>query len=316
MKTLDIVVPFFNESEGIEVFLKSLEKNFEKSSYFVNYIFIDDGSTDNTWKELIKFGNNRACTLLKFSRNFGHQEAIYAGLVHAKGDLCAILDGDGQDPPEILLKMVAVLEQENCDVVYGVRETREESWYKNLAYKYFYRVLDVFSSYRIPLDAGDFSVLSSRVVKHLVKNYEHNLFIRGTRAYIGLKQIPFYYDRPKREHGEAKYDFFKLLTLALNGLISSGHAPLKLASIVGLCVSLLSFAYGILTIFQKIFTNTTVPGYTTTIILLTFLGGVQLLFLGLIGEYMARIYDNSRNRPLFVIEEKITREEKSLSRAS
>jgi dolichol-phosphate mannosyltransferase len=244
--------------------------------------------------------------IVNLSRNFGHQTAITAGLDYASGDIVAIMDSDLQDPPEVLPAFFQK-QREGYDVVYAIRKNRKEGVLKKAAYTIFYRLLQRIANINIPLDSGDFCVISRRALNTLKSIPERNRFLRGLRGWIGFKQIGMEYDRDKRFAGEAKYTFSKLLKLAFDGFVSFSYMPLRLASILGLIVSALSFI-GILIIFYLSFLTSktlSVPGWASVAVIILFLGGVQLVTIGIIGEYIGRVYDEVKQRPLYVVQDVI-----------
>ncbi len=300
-----IVIPVYNEEELLEVLFTRLKTSLEDLDDSWEVILINDGSKDKSLTMLKEFHKRDSrFKVLSFSRNFGHQTAITAGINFARGDAVIIMDADLQDPPEILGKFIDKW-KEGYEVVYAVRKKRKESAFKKLAYLSFYRLLRSVSDIDIPLDTGDFCIMDRKIVKILNRLPERNRFVRGIRSWSGYRQIGMEYERDKRLAGEPKYTMKKLFKLAFDGLISFSKLPLRIASVMGVAVSALSFLYGIGTFFQKVFTQTTVPGYATTIILITFLGGIQLITIGIIGEYLGRVYDEVKNRPLYILSDVI-----------
>jgi dolichol-phosphate mannosyltransferase len=241
--------------------------------------------------------------VLSLSRNFGQQPAILAGLSFVKGEYIGIIDGDLQDPPELLQILMAKLE-EGFDVVYAIRKKRKEGFIKRMLYRNYYRILKNMSNVEIPLDSGDFSMMRRFVVDYILKIPEQSLFIRGIRSWVGFKQTGVEYEREKRQAGMPKYTFRKLLLLAYNGIFSFSNFPVKILSRLGFLVILFSFIYIIITLIKKYAYGNVPQGFTTIIIFLILFNGIQLLALGLIGEYVLRIYDESRKRPLYIIRDK------------
>ncbi|EKE14075.1 MAG: glycosyl transferase family protein, partial [uncultured bacterium] len=241
-----------------------------------------------------------------FSRNFGHQTAVTAGLDFATGDAVAILDADLQDPPEILPKFFEKLSQ-GYDVVYAIRKKRKENIFKKAAYSLFYKILHLIASVDIPLDSGDFCVLSQRMVKTINSFPERNRFIRGLRSWAGFKQIGLEYEREKRFAGESKYGLKKLFKLAFDGIFSFSFIPLQIMFILGSASLFLSILGIFLAVYMKYFTTAynRVPGFATTTILIMFVGGLQLFSIGVMGEYLRRVYDEVKQRPQYIIESKI-----------
>ena len=301
---ISIVVPVYNEEAGIQEFykrIKKVAKNFDCDS--TEIIFVDDGSQDSSYHQLIELAQrDSTLRVIKFSRNFGHQIAISAGMEHAKGDAVVIIDADLQDPPEVIHQFVAKW-KEGFDVVFGVRITREgESWLKLWTAAMFYRILRFIAQIEIPVDTGDFRLMSRRALNHLLSLTERDRFVRGLVSWIGFKQCGVSYAREKRNAGETKYPYRKMLRFALDGITSFSNIPLKLASFLGYLTSLLAFLYACSVFIQKVL-GYTVQGWATIMVGLLFLGGVQLICLGIIGEYIGRIFNETKRRPLYIIEE-------------
>lgn len=304
---LSIVTPVYNEEEILSEFYKRLTAVLEKMGEPYEIILVNDGSSDNSlgiMKEIN--GRDKRVKIVNLSRNFGHQTAITAGLDHVTGDVVAIMDSDLQDPPEALPAFFQK-QRQGYDVVYAIRKNRKEGGLKKAAYAVFYRLLKKMANINIPLDSGDFCVMSSKALNTLKSMPERNRFLRGLRGWIGFRQIGMEYDRDKRFAGEVKYTFNKLLKLALDGFVSFSYMPLRLASILGLIVSALSFI-GILIIFYLSFLTSktlSVPGWASVAVIILFLGGVQLVTIGIIGEYIGRVYDEVKQRPLYIVQDAI-----------
>lgn len=275
-------------------------------------IFVDDGSTDETLRLLSEVAlSDSRFKVLSFSRNFGHQAAVYAGLEASSGMAVGVIDADLQDPPEVLLQCLEQV-QAGADVAYGVRLKRKETLWKRAAYKAFYRLLQALSDVAIPLDSGDFCVMSRRVVNVLVNLPERNVFMRGLRAWAGFKQVAVEYERAPRAAGESKYSLGRLIKLATDGIFSFSVAPLRLATYAGLIVVVLSLVYGLFTIIWRIVgfqfmghAAQELPGWTTLVSGMLFLHGIELLILGVVGEYVGRIYAEAKQRPRYVLKDKI-----------
>ena len=302
-----VVLPVYNEQENINSLYKRVTKVLVDLKKEHEIIFVNDGSHDKTkviLEDLHKKNNN--IKVINFSRNFGHQTAVTAGLDFATGEEVAILDADLQDPPEILPKFFAKL-AEGYDVVYAIRKKRKENIFKKTAYSIFYKLLRLIASVDIPLDSGDFCVLSQRMVKTINSFPERNRFVRGLRSWAGFKQVGIEYERDKRYAGESKYGFNKLLKLAFDGIFSFSFIPLRIMFILGsvsLCLSIIGIGWAI---YMKFFTTAyaQVPGFATTTILIMFVGGLQLFSIGIMGEYLRRVYDEVKQRPQYIIESKI-----------
>ncbi|HMO50416.1 MAG TPA: glycosyltransferase family 2 protein [Kiritimatiellia bacterium] len=296
-----LIVPCYNEEEVLPQLLDRLSRITADWPYPVYVLFVNDGSRDRT-QEILDAAcvANPAFACVQFSRNFGHQAAVTAGLVHAKGDVIAVIDADLQDPPEFILTMIEKW-REGYDVVYGIRTNRKESGLLRLAYATFYRMLKKMANVDLPLDAGDFSLMDRRVVDRINALPEHNRFIRGLRGWVGFKQIGLPYEREARQAGAPKYNMRRLVNLALDGLISFSSVPLRIAAWVGALASLLGFVLMVFSIVGGLFYGRTPTGWTSLAVMLLFFGGIQLIVLGIIGEYVGRIFDEVKNRPHYVV---------------
>jgi dolichol-phosphate mannosyltransferase len=308
---LSIVVPVLNEEDNIPLLRKRLSEVAAHWSFPLEVVLVDDGSTDNTLALLRTLhAEDSRFKYISFSRNFGHQAAVSAGLHHVSGDVVAVLDADLQDPPEELPRFLEYWSQ-GYQVIYGIRTRRKENVLKRFAYYSFYRLLAWCSSLNIPLDAGDFCVMDRRIVDDLNAMPERNRFIRGLRSWVGDRQIGLPYERHRRLAGEAKYTLVKLLRLAFDGIISFSHRPLQLAGALGFGVCLLSFLGIVFYVVHRLLNRKIfglapqdVPGFTTLILVILFIGGVQLLTLGVFGEYLGRIFDEVKQRPLYIVKER------------
>ena len=297
---LSIVIPVFNEAENLPTLHARLTDALNRLGFDYEIVLVDDGSEDQSPEILKRLeSEDRRVVVVEFARNFGHQVAISAGLEHSRGRAVCIMDADLQDPPEVLHTFLAKW-QEGWEVVYAVRTERKEWWGKRLAYASFYRLLQRVANIDIPLDAGDFCIMDRRVVDELVGMPERNRFIRGIRSWVGFRQIGVPYERQARHAGSPKYTFRKLLYLALDGLISFSHMPLRIITILGFTVSALSFLVAMVYIVMKVTLGIGVPGFTTLVVSIFFLAGIQLMTIGVIGEYIGRISDEVKCRPLYV----------------
>jgi len=300
--TLGLVIPCFNEEAVLPQLLAALEAFCAKAPCPIRILFIDDGSKDRTFDILAEATQRHphmAC--LRFSRNFGHQIAVAAGLRYVQGDVVGVLDADLQDPPEVLLQMMAKW-RDGFDVVYGVRQNRKEGLLLRTAYALFYRLLKRVANVELPLDAGDFCLMDRRVVDCLKQMPEHSPFIRGLRGWVGFRQNGFPYDRAARAGGESKYNFGRLLNLAVQGLVSFSGVPLRLAAWIGVLASGLGFCLMIWALVSALVLDKVPPGWASLAVMVLFFGGVQLIVLGIMGEYLGRIFDEVKNRPHFVID--------------
>jgi len=300
-----LIIPCYNEEEVVPMLLERLGHLSEEWPYPVKILFVDDGSRDRTVELLnaaCQENANMACIAL--SRNFGHQTAVTAGLAHAVGDVVAVIDADLQDPPEFILDMIDKW-REGFDVVYGVRRNRKESPVLCAAYALFYRVLKKIANIDLPLDSGDFSLMDRRVVDYINSMPEHNRFIRGLRGWVGFKQIGLPYERQARQAGTPKYNLFRLSNLAMNGLISFSAVPLKLASWLGVFASFLGFLLLLWSSISGLISGKTPPGWASLAFIVLLFGGIQLIVLGIIGEYISRIFDEVKRRPHFIVEDTV-----------
>jgi len=300
-----LVLPIYNEEENIASLVTRLKAVMDKLRDY-EIIFVNDGSTDRSQALLESYARkNKNLRVLNFSRNFGHQAAVTAGLDHSHGEMVAILDADLQDPPEVLPEFFAKL-SEGYDVVYAIRRQRKESLVKKAMYFLFYRILRLVANIKIPLDSGDFCVMKRRIVLQLGELPERNRFIRGLRSWVGFHQTGIEYERQSREKGESKYTLTKMFKLAFDGIFSFSYFPLQLLTWSGFLFLVLAMLGIFLTLYAKLFTDIFIPrGFPTTIIVILFIGGMNMFSLGLIGEYIGRIYDEVKQRKIYVIESKV-----------
>ncbi|MGL4294012.1 MAG: glycosyltransferase family 2 protein [Bacteroidales bacterium] len=305
---IDIVIPCYNEEEVLHESYRRFKNVFSKVDFDYSLIFVNDGSKDKTpeiLKELASRDSN--VKVLSFSRNFGHQNAVSAGLHHADGDAVVIIDADLQDPPEVIPDMVEKWQSTRSNIVYAVRESRKgESFFKLITAKLFYRTLNLLSDYQFPVDTGDFRLIDKHVLDAFRQFPEKHKYLRGLFSWMGFKQEPFYYKREERFAGETKYSFAKMIKLASIGIFGFSKKPLKLA--ISLGVSCIFFA--ILLVIWMLFLNIfrpeqIVPGWSSTIFIVLLMGGIQLFTIGILGEYIGNIFDETKNRPEYLIQEKI-----------
>lgn len=298
---LSLVIPAFNEEENLPELHHRLRAALDPLGLAYEIIFVNDGSRDRTLDVLHDLAHHDPCVVvLDLARNFGHQVAISAGMDHSRGQAVMILDADLQDPPEVLPQFISKW-REGYDVVYAVREQRKEGFFKRSAYSLFYRLLKRVAHIDIPLDAGDFCIMDRRVVDLLNAMPERNRFVRAIRSWVGLNQVGLAYERQARHAGQPKYTFRKLLYLALDGLVSFSYLPLRLISMTGVAVSILSMLIAIVYIIQKLTVGLYPPGFATTVVAIFFLAGIQLITIGVIGEYVGRIFEEVKRRPLYVV---------------
>ncbi len=307
---ISIVIPIFNEEETILALYARLKKVFDEVRDEFEVIFVNDGSRDLSLALIKDIHNkNKRCKALSFSRNFGHQTAVTAGLMYAQGDAVIILDGDLQDPPEIIPQFVNKW-REGYQVVYGIRRKRKELMPKRFTYFIFYRILRYIADINIPLDSGDFCLMDRKVVKLLNSLPERGRFVRGLRSWVGFRQVGLEFERDRRLAGKSKYSFWKLLKLAFDGIFSFSEIPLKLVMLAGFVISGMSFAFVLYVVFNFIFgihmyLISKNPGWASLIVSITSLGGIQLIAIGLLGEYLARVFKEVKQRPHFIIDELI-----------
>ena len=308
MKKISVVVPMYYEEKVVKECYQRLSGILQKLiNYDYEIIFINDGSKDRTLELLEEIAElDKKVKILSFARNFGHQCAVTAGLKHVTGDAIVIIDADLQDPPELIPDMILLWEEGN-KIVYGKRKTREgESVFKLISAKMFYEALNALSDVNIPKDTGDFRLVDREVVDVINSLPEHNKFLRGLWSWVGYKQIPYEYQRKKRFAGKTKYPLKKMVKLASDGIISFSTKPLKIVGAFGLisiAISVFIMIYAIISFIFKL--NNLTAGWTSLMVAITFFAGVQLLSIWIMSEYIARIYDESKNRPQYIIEKKI-----------
>lgn len=308
MKKISVVIPMYYEEQVAELCYKRVSDVLKKlDEYEYEIIFVNDGSKDKTLQILKEIAKcDKYVKVISFSRNFGHQAAVTAGIRYVNGDAIVIMDADLQDPPELIPDMLKLWEEGN-EVIYGKRKTRKgESAFKLLTAKMFYSFLNSMSEVEIPKNTGDFRLVDRKVIDVVNSLPEHNKFLRGLFSWVGFEQKAFLYDRPKRELGETKYPLKKMMKLAKDGVIGFSTKPLKLLGGLGALSILLSFAILIYSILSFAFKwNQLAPGWTSIMVSITFFAGVQLFSLWLMSEYISRIYDESKDRPEYIIKEKI-----------
>lgn len=309
---ISVVVPCYNEKEVLGELYQRLTAAAEAWQESYEVILVDDGSDEATWHQIEEIhGRDPRWKAVRFSRNFGHQTAVSAGIALAGGRAVIVIDADLQDPPEELHRFLAKW-REGYEVVYGLRRKRKEGLVKRTCYHGFYRILAGISQPPIPVDSGDFCLMDRKVVDLLKSMPERNRFVRGLRAWVGFRQIGLEYERQAREAGRPKYNFRKLVRLAVDGILSFSTWPLRLATRLGLIVSTIAFLGAVFTFVQRVFADWfakiglgPVPGFATIVIAILFLGGVQLICLGIIGEYIGRIYDEVKGRPSWIVRESL-----------
>jgi len=298
---ISIVVPVYNEEAVLPELCRRLQATFRDLSSNFEVIFVDDGSSDRSAEMIDEMHSEdpHFCAI-HLSRNFGHQAAVTAGLEYATGDVTCVMDADLQDPPEVLPALLAEWEK-GSDVVYGVRRNRKESRIKVELYHAFYRLLSRLSAVPMPLDSGDFCLVSRAVLDEMNRLPEKERFVRGLRAWVGFRQVGVDYDRDSRSAGDSKYSFFALVRLAVNGIVSFSDKPLIYVTLFGALISALSFLYGFYLIVYRLLFGGVITGYASLMGGLLFLSGVQLLSLGLVGIYISKIFQEVKARPTYVV---------------
>lgn len=302
-KLISYIFPIYNEQGNIPLLYKTMDTLFKKNKYYTyEIIFINDGSKDSSLELLVDLQKNDSrIKVIDFSRNFGHQIAVTAGLDAAQGDAVIIMDSDMQDPPKVSFELLKKWE-DGFDVVYAQRRSRKDTFFKKLTADVFYRTLQKIADIDIPRNTGDFRLVDRKVVNEMKKFKEHNRFLRGMVSFIGFNQAAVQFDRDERHAGETGYPLKKMLKFAADGIFSFSSAPLKLISGIGYWVALLSFLGILYAIFMKLFfPQITIEGWTFIVIAILFIGGVQMIMLGVLGSYIGRIYTESQNRPLYMI---------------
>lgn len=299
-----IIVPMFNEEEVIEHTYLRLKQVMNCTGENYEIILVNDGSKDRTAAIAGDISNRDSnVRVIDFSRNFGHQIAITAGMDHAKGQAIVVIDADLQDPPEVILDMISKW-KEGYEVVYAKRLVRKgETLFKRITAKLFYRLLRRMTSVEIPLDTGDFRLIDRKVCDVLKGLKEKNRFVRGLVSWVGFRQTYVEYVREERFAGETKYPLRKMISFALDGITSFSHKPLKMATYLGFTLSISSFVYLFVVLFQKLFTSKTIAGWASVMGINLLFNGIVLMLLGVIGEYIGRIYDESKDRPLYIVSE-------------
>jgi len=300
---VSVVVPIYNEEKTIPELYNRLKNAVTKISQDYELVFVNDGSSDNSLLELLKLSqNDNNVVFINFSRNFGHQIAVTAGLDHCKGKAVVIIDGDLQDPPELIPELYAKY-KEGYEVVYARRSQREgESWFKKFSAKMFYRILQKSTSINIPVDTGDYRLIDRKIVDLLKQMPEHNKFLRGQIAWLGFRQTQVLFNRDKRKYGTTGYPLSKMLRFALDGITGFSEKPLQMVTKLGFFFSIISVVIILYAFYSHFVLHRTIAGWTSLILSSMLFGGVQLISIGIIGEYVSRINNNVRNRPLYVIE--------------
>ena len=298
---VSVVIPVYDEEDNLPLLYRRLTNVLEEAEPSYELVFVDDGSQDSSTEILQDLcDRDNRVIMIQLARNFGHQVAISAVLDYARGDGVIIMDADLQDPPEVLPQFIGKW-REGHDIVYAVRTNRREGRLKRWAYTSFYRLLQRIANIQIPLDAGDFCIMDRKAVEILNSMPERNRFVRGIRSWIGLDQVGLAYDRDSRYAGEPKFTISRLVYLALDGLVSFSFIPLRAISILGFIISFISILLAIMYTIQKLTRGLNPPGFATIVVAIFFLAGIQLITLGVIGEYIGRIFEQVKQRPLYVV---------------
>lgn len=307
LETHSLVIPIFNEEATLPLLFARLEPlvtKFKNQNMALEVVLVNDGSRDKS-REILNQGAQTYpwIKVLHFSRNFGHQVAITAGLEWATGQTVTVMDGDLQDPPELIEDFLRKW-REGFEVVFAVREKRQgETWFKLTTAKVFYRLIRKLTHIEIPVDTGDFRLMDRRAVKAFLSLGERHRFVRGMVSWVGFKQTGVFYKRDSRRHGETHYPLNKMFKFALDGITSFSAIPLQLATYLGFISAAVAFLVGIWVLYSHFFTKQTVQGWSSLVMVVLFLGGAQLVALGVMGEYLGRIYDETKGRPLYIVDE-------------
>ncbi len=301
---LSIVLPVYNEENNIDLLYTRIISSVEQLKCNYEIIFVNDGSIDKSLEKIVNLSkNNQHVKYIDFSRNFGHQIAIYAGMENSKGNYVVIMDSDLQDPPEEIINLYNKVKQ-GFDVVHARRKQRKgETIFKKLTAKIYYRLLRKITKYNIPVDVGDFRIISKKVINILKKMSEQEKYLRGQIAWVGFKQTFIEYDRDQRAEGKTKYSTSKMTKLALDGITSFSDFPLRFATYLGFFVSIISFVLMLWVLYKRLIVKEYVQGWTSIILSVLFMGGITLITIGIIGEYISRMGNNVRKRPLYIINE-------------
>ncbi|MDK2972207.1 MAG: polyisoprenyl-phosphate glycosyltransferase [Candidatus Sumerlaeota bacterium] len=304
---LSVVIPIFNEQENLRPLATRLRRSLDATGESWEVIFVNDASRDDSLALMRRLSaKDPRFRAVSLSRNFGHQTAITAGMAHARGQAVVLMDGDLQDPPEVVPQLLEKMKSGRWDVVFAVRRKRKEPAAIRFLYFAFYRLLRRMSSVDIPLDSGDFCIMSRRVADTLNRLPERNRFVRGLRSWVGFRQTGMEYERAARHAGSPKYTLKSLVKLAFDGIFSFSYLPLRLSTTLGLVVSVLGLLYAAFVVLARVLgAYQQIPGWTTVVVAVLVLGGVQLVMLGLVGEYMGRVYDEIKGRPSYLVDELI-----------
>ena len=302
---ISIVIPCYNEEAVIDLCYKAVKTVIDELPYDFEIIYINDGSSDSTQSLLSELHKvDKRVVIISLSRNFGKEAAMTAGIDNARGEALIILDADLQDPPSLIPEMLEIWKESGADVVYGQRLCREgETWFKKFTSNGFYSVINfIASNVEIPKNTGDFRLMNRRSIDALIQLREKHRFMKGLFAWIGFKQVAMQYNRAPRVAGETKWNYFQLCNLALEGIAGFSTTPLKVASIFGFIISMASFIFGGFIIIKTLFFGSSVEGWASLSVMIAFLSGIQLLSIGILGEYIGRIFGEAKKRPLYFID--------------
>ena len=302
---ISVVVPCYNEHDNITELYERLIKTFNKNKLDLDkIILIDDGSNDNTWNKISQLQqlNKKEILGIKFSRNFGHQNAVIAGLTYCKSDFVLIIDADLQDPPEILEDMIIEMKKNKANAVFAKRISRQDTRFKKMTASLFYRFFNKFSSTKIPEDVGDFRLMDKKIYNHLINFTEQNPFIRGLVPWTGFKQVPVNYHRNDRTKGKTGYSFFKMLNFTIDGILSFSNLPIRLAYMTSI-ISIFLLTVLIFYVLLGYFKGNTIPGWTSLTVIILFFNSLNFFILALLGEYIGRIFNETKKRPRYIVSE-------------
>ena len=302
---ISVVVPCYNEHDNITELYERLIKTFNKNKLDLDkIILIDDGSNDNTWNKISQLQqlNKKEILGIKFSRNFGHQNAVIAGLTYCKSDIVLIMDADLQDPPEILGEMILEMKKNKANAVFAKRISRQDTKFKKITASFFYRFFNKFSSTKIPEDVGDFRLIDKKIYNHLINFSEQNPFIRGLVPWTGYKQVPVNYHRNDRTKGKTGYSLFKMLNFTIDGILSFSNLPIRLAYMTSI-ISIFLLTVLIFYVLLGYFKGNTIPGWTSLTVIILFFNSLNFFILALLGEYIGGIFNETKKRPRYIVSE-------------
>lgn len=302
-KLISCVVPVFNEENLVAEFIAALDKTLQELLYPYEILLIDDGSQDNTFSKIRAIRSQYSLRYVRFSRNFGKEKALSAGLDLAKGDAVILIDSDFQHPLELIQEFIIQWEN-GYDMVYAVRQNREqESWLKRSCAKLFYQFASKINRINIPANAGDFRLLDRKIVKALQALPERNRFMKGLYGWVGFKEIAIPFEVQPRKSGTSQWNFYSLLDLAITGITSFTAFPLRMIALGGICISSIALLYATWIVFSTLLFGSQTPGWATIVTTISFFGGMQLFAIGVVGEYIGRVFDEVKNRPLYIVDE-------------